>query len=57
MYAAERDESRVFEMMLDRGGDPLIAYTNPFDGQAVNCMRIAREFGSDRVMDVLNGKG
>ena len=57
MYAAERDEARVFEMMLDKGGDPLITYTNPFDGQPVNCMRIAREFRSTRVMNVLNGKG
>ena len=57
MYAAEMDEARVFEMMLEKGGDPLITYTNPFDGQPVDCMRIAREFGSGRVMNVLNGKG
>ena len=57
MYAAERDEARVFEMMLNEGGDPLKTYTNPMDGQPVNCMRIAQEFRSTRVMNLLNGKG
>ena len=57
MYAAERDEARVFEMMLDKGGDPLKNYTEPVDGQQINCWKIALGYGSRRVMNVLNGKG
>ncbi len=57
MYAAQRDEVRVFETMSDKGGDPFKTYTNPIDGQPVSCMRIAQEFGSGRVMNMLNGKG
>ena len=56
MYAAERDEARVFEMMLDKGGDPLKNYTEPVDGQQINCWKIALGYGSGRVMNVLNGK-
>ena len=57
MYAAQRDEARVFEMMLGKRGDPLKTYINPYDGQPVNCMRIAQEIQSIRVMNKLNGKG
>ena len=57
MYAAQRDEARVFEMMLGKRGDTLKTCINPYDGQPVNCMRIAQEFQSIRVMNILNGKG
>lgn len=56
MYAAERDEARVFEMMLDKGGDSLKTYRNPMDGQQINCWNIAMGFGSSRVMNILKDK-
>ncbi len=54
MYAAQMDEARVFEMMLDKGGDPLKTYT--MYGQQINCWKIALGFSSSRVMNILNDK-
>jgi len=51
MLAAESDLPAVFELMVDSRGDPW----RP-DAEGKNCIHIATEFGSHRVLSLLQGR-
>lgn len=54
MLAAELDESELFELMLEKGGDPKKHYLHPDTNEEINCHQISKAFGSDQVLRILN---
>lgn len=54
MLAAENNEHQIFQLMLEKGGDPKKSYL--WNGTKVDCWKIAEFFGSTEVVDILQRK-
>jgi hypothetical protein len=56
MSASELDESEMFALMVEKGGDPKKFYKHPLTGQKIDCKTIARGFSSKGVCRLLGLK-
>ncbi|MBL4583177.1 MAG: hypothetical protein JKX83_01040 [Pseudomonadales bacterium] len=54
MLSAELDESELFELMLEKGGDAQKGYLHPNTNEKINCYHISRHFRSEKVLKSLN---
>ena len=51
MLAAENNEKKLFQLMLEKGGNPKKSYS--WEGRSIDCWTITQEFSSDETLEIL----